>query len=74
MQKILIIIHAPPYGSERCLSALRVASEDLQILFDKAFIKLLVGRLMADFNRQEVAREAFEACISRSIDAGRSGA
>lgn len=25
-QKILIIIHAPPYGSERCLSALRVAS------------------------------------------------
>jgi len=31
---------------------------------------LLVGRLMADFNRQEVAREAFEACISRSIDAG----
>jgi uncharacterized protein involved in oxidation of intracellular sulfur len=26
MQKILIVIHAPPYGSERCLSALRVAS------------------------------------------------
>jgi uncharacterized protein involved in oxidation of intracellular sulfur len=26
MQKILIIIHAPPYGSERCLSALRLAS------------------------------------------------
>lgn len=25
MQKILIIIHAPPYGSERCLSALRLA-------------------------------------------------
>jgi uncharacterized protein involved in oxidation of intracellular sulfur len=26
MQKILIIVHAPPYGSERCLSALRVAT------------------------------------------------
>ncbi len=26
MQKILIIIHAPPYGSERCLSALRLAT------------------------------------------------
>ncbi|MFV0681095.1 DsrE/DsrF/TusD sulfur relay family protein [Ottowia sp.] len=26
MQKILIIIHAPPYGSERCLSALRLAA------------------------------------------------
>jgi uncharacterized protein involved in oxidation of intracellular sulfur len=26
MQKILIIVHAPPYGSERCLSALRLAN------------------------------------------------
>lgn len=26
MQKILVVVHAPPYGSERCLSALRVAS------------------------------------------------
>lgn len=26
MQKILIIVHAPPYGSERVLSALRVAT------------------------------------------------
>ncbi len=26
MQKILIVIHAPPYGSERCLTALRLAS------------------------------------------------
>lgn len=25
MQNILIIVHAPPYGSERCLSALRLA-------------------------------------------------
>ena len=25
MQKILIVVHAPPYGSERCLSALRLA-------------------------------------------------
>lgn len=26
MQKILIIVHAPPYGSERCLSAMRLAN------------------------------------------------
>ncbi|MCE1183609.1 MAG: DsrE family protein [Rhodocyclales bacterium] len=26
MQKVLIIVHAPPYGSERCLSALRLAT------------------------------------------------
>ena len=26
MQNILIIVHAPPYGSERCLSGLRLAT------------------------------------------------
>lgn len=26
MQKILLIVHAAPYGSERCLSALRLAN------------------------------------------------
>ena len=26
MQKILIIVHAAPYGSERCLSSLRLAT------------------------------------------------
>lgn len=26
MQRILVILHAPPYGSERCLSALRLAT------------------------------------------------
>ena len=26
MQKVLIIIHAPPYGNERCLSGLRLAT------------------------------------------------
>jgi CRP-like cAMP-binding protein len=31
---------------------------------------LLSGRLLADCNRQEVAREALEVCISRAIDAG----
>lgn len=31
MQKILIIIHAPPYGSERCLSGLRLATALLSV-------------------------------------------
>lgn len=31
---------------------------------------LLVGRLMAECGRQEVAREAFEVCIVRAIDSG----
>lgn len=44
MQKILIIIHAAPYGSERCLSGLRVASA-LAAHNDKPQIKLF---LMSD--------------------------
>ena len=31
MQKIVIIVHAPPYGSERCLSALRLATALLAV-------------------------------------------
>lgn len=31
---------------------------------------LLAGRLLAEFSRNEVAREAFEVCIGRAIDAG----
>lgn len=31
---------------------------------------LLVGRLLADFGRQEVAKTALEVCVGRSIDAG----
>ena len=31
---------------------------------------LLAGRLLADCGRQEVAKEALEVCITRSIDAG----
>ena len=51
MQKILIIIHAAPYGSERCISGLRVAAalaahptEDVQLrvflMSDASFVGL----------------------------------
>jgi uncharacterized protein involved in oxidation of intracellular sulfur len=44
MQNILIIIHAPPYGSERCLSGLRLATA-LAGQDDKASVKIF---LMSD--------------------------
>lgn len=45
MNKILIIVHAPPYGSERCLSALRLASALLGVEGERPEVKLF---LMSD--------------------------
>ena len=45
MQKILIIIHAPPYGSERCLSGLRLATALAGVDGDAPEVKLF---LMSD--------------------------
>lgn len=44
-QKILIIVHAPPYGSERCLSALRVATALLGVAGDAPQVDIF---LMSD--------------------------
>ncbi len=45
MQKIVIIIHAPPYGSERCLSALRLATALVGVDTDPPEVQLF---LMSD--------------------------
>ncbi|MBS0390355.1 MAG: DsrE family protein [Proteobacteria bacterium] len=45
MQNILIIIHAAPYGSERCLSALRLATALAAREADKPCLRLF---LMSD--------------------------
>ncbi len=45
MQKILIIANAPPYGSERCLSALRLATELVTFDSEKPEVRLF---LMSD--------------------------
>lgn len=45
MQKILLIIHAAPYGSERCLSALRLAVALLGCTDDKPQLEVF---LMSD--------------------------
>ena len=45
MQKILVILHAPPYGSERCLSALRLITALRGSDADKPAVKLF---LMSD--------------------------
>lgn len=45
MQNILIIIHAAPYGSERCLSALRLATSLANLEVDRPRLRLF---LMSD--------------------------
>ncbi|MBN8462451.1 MAG: DsrE family protein [Dechloromonas sp.] len=61
MQKILIIIHAPPYGSERCLSALRVATALSGVDADSPEVELF---LMSD---------ATVLALPNQVDAGGNG-
>jgi len=44
-QNIVLIVHAPPYGSERCLSALRVASALAAVDADRPELRVF---LMSD--------------------------
>ena len=61
MQKILIIIHAPPYGSERCLSALRLATALSGVDADSPEVELF---LMSD---------ATVLALPNQVDAGGNG-
>ena len=73
MQKILIIIHAAPYGSERCLSGLRVAAalaahptEDVQLrvflMSDASFVGLP--------NQQDGSGSGLQAMVEQLVDSG----
>lgn len=44
-QNVLIIVHAPPYGSERCLSALRLATALVSLDADAPVVRMF---LMSD--------------------------
>lgn len=61
MQKILIIVHAPPYGSERCLSALRVATALTGVDGERPEVKVF---LMSD---------ATVVALPNQVDAGGNG-
>ena len=45
MQNVLIIVHSPPYGSERCLSALRLATALVSVETDPPKVQIF---LMSD--------------------------
>lgn len=73
MQKILIILHAAPYGSERCLSGLRVATalaahptEAVQLriflMSDASFVGLP--------NQQDGNGSGLQAMVEQLVDCG----
>ena len=73
MQKILIIIHAAPHGSERCLSGLRVATalaphatEEVQLriflMSDASFVGLP--------NQQDGNGSGLQAMVEQLVDSG----
>ena len=73
MQKVLIIIHAAPYGSERCLSGLRVsaalaahATEEVQLriflMSDASFVGLP--------NQQDGSGSGLQAMVEQLVDCG----
>jgi uncharacterized protein involved in oxidation of intracellular sulfur len=72
MQKILIIVHAPPYGSERCLSALRLATA-LAGRDDKPDVRIF---LMSDAtvlglpNQIDGAGNGLQGMVEQLVDQG----
>ena len=74
MQKILIIVHAPPYGSERCLSALRLATALLAV-DDKPEVHIF---LMSDAtvlglpNQVDGAGNGLQGMVEQLVELGAS--
>lgn len=73
-KKIVFIVHAPPYGSERCLSALRLAAA-LAAREDAPELTLF---MMSDAtvvglpNQQERSGAALQTYIETLVEAGAS--
>lgn len=73
MQKILIIVHAPPYGSERCLSALRLATTLAGRDLDKPQVRVF---LMSDAtvlglpNQRDGATSGLQALVEQLVGEG----
>ncbi|MDR0457447.1 MAG: DsrE family protein [Burkholderiaceae bacterium] len=73
MQKILIIIHAPPYGSERCLSALRLALALVERDSDKPLLDVF---LMSDATvlglpgQQDASGNTLQTMVEQLTDHG----
>ena len=73
MQKILIIIHAAPYGSERCLSALRVAGALCTLDADRPEVEVFLmsdATLLALPNQQYGAGNGLQAMVQELVARG----
>ena len=72
-QKILVIVHAPPYGSERCFSALRLALALASHEHSRAEIKVF---LMSDAvvaalpNQKDASGKTLQGMVEELLAAG----
>jgi uncharacterized protein involved in oxidation of intracellular sulfur len=73
MQKILIVIHAPPYGSERCLSALRVASALIGLDDHRPEVRVFLmsdGTVLALPNQVDGATNGLQGMVETLVNHG----
>lgn len=73
MQKIVILIHAAPYGSERCLSALRVASALVGLDADAPEVRVFLmsdATVLALPNQVDGATNGLQGMVETLVDHG----
>lgn len=73
-QKIVLIVHAPTYGSERCLSALRVANAltgvDAQDTPELRVFLMSDATVLALPNQQDGAGNGLQALVQELVSRG----
>ena len=73
-QKIVIVVHAPPYGSERCLSALRVANAlsgvDAPATPELRVFLMSDATVLALPNQQDGAGNGLQAMVQEPVARG----
>jgi uncharacterized protein involved in oxidation of intracellular sulfur len=73
VQKILIVIHAPPYGSERCLSALRMATALVGVEGEAPQVRVFLmsdATVLALPNQVDGAGNGLQGMVETLVDNG----
>jgi uncharacterized protein involved in oxidation of intracellular sulfur len=72
-QKIVLIVHAPPYGSERCLSALRVAGALMALDEDRPEVRVFLmsdATVLALPNQVDGATNGLQGMVETLVNHG----
>lgn len=72
-QKIVLVVHAPPYGSERCLSALRVAGALMALDADRPELKVFLmsdATVLALPNQVDGATNGLQGMVETLVNHG----